>query len=132
MGERSIGMFGYSWQLICYVLLFIIKTFPHSRTKTGVVGLMRSGVQELGPFNVNRNAVCLGHADTKTAALVACLALDKARYISGQTVKLDGGLMISSAMVSASRRRVYGLILRGFVRRNLSVSSRLATVAGQS
>lgn len=37
----------------------------YSATKTGAIGLMRSVAMELGPHNINCNAVCLGHADTE-------------------------------------------------------------------
>lgn len=107
-------------------------TAAYSAAKTGVIGLMRSISQELAPYNVNCNAVCLGHADTEmmrgvdrrvcaeegwepgtflrqlaesnpmkrlgtveeTAALVAFLASDEARYINGQAIEIDGGLVL--------------------------------------
>jgi NAD(P)-dependent dehydrogenase (short-subunit alcohol dehydrogenase family) len=37
----------------------------YSAAKTGGIGLMRSVAMELGPYNINCNAVCLGHADTE-------------------------------------------------------------------
>jgi NAD(P)-dependent dehydrogenase (short-subunit alcohol dehydrogenase family) len=40
-------------------------TAAYSAAKTGGIGLVRSVAQELGPYNVNCNAVCLGHADTE-------------------------------------------------------------------
>lgn len=108
-------------------------TAAYSAAKTGAIGLARSVAQELGPFNVNCNAVCLGHADTEmlravdarvcaengwapgaylkelaesnpmkrlgtieeTAALVAFLASDEARYINGQAIEIDGGRIMS-------------------------------------
>lgn len=105
----------------------------YSATKTGAIGLVRSVAMELGPHNINCNAVCLGHADTEmlhevdrsicaengwkpgtfiqqlmesnpmkrlatleeTAALVAFLASDEARYINGQAIEIDGGRIMS-------------------------------------
>jgi NAD(P)-dependent dehydrogenase (short-subunit alcohol dehydrogenase family) len=108
-------------------------TAAYSAAKTGAIGLVRSIAQELGPYNVNCNAVCLGHADTEmmravdqrvcaengwppgaylkqladenpmrrlgtaeeTAALVAFLASDEARYINGQAIEIDGGRIMA-------------------------------------
>ncbi len=108
-------------------------TAAYSAAKTGALGLMRSVAQELGPYNVNCNAVCLGHADTEmmravdarvcaeegwapgsylqkliennpmrrlgtveeVAALTAFLASAEARYINGQAIEIDGGLVMS-------------------------------------
>jgi NAD(P)-dependent dehydrogenase (short-subunit alcohol dehydrogenase family) len=105
----------------------------YSAAKTGAVGLVRSVAMELAPYNVNCNAVCLGHADTElmqevdrqvcqreswqpgsflqqlaqsnpmkrlgtveeTAALAAFLASTEARYINGQAIEIDGGLVMS-------------------------------------
>ncbi len=107
-------------------------TAAYSASKSGELGLMRSVAQELGPHNVNCNAVCLGHADTEmmravdariceengwapgtylqqlaeknpmrrlgtveeTAAFVAFLASEEARYINGQAIEIDGGLLM--------------------------------------
>lgn len=105
----------------------------YSAAKTGGIGLARSVAMELGPYNVNCNAVCLGHADTElmrevdrrvceengwtpgtylkeladtnpmkrlgtvdeTAALVAFLACEEARYINGQAIEIDGGRIMN-------------------------------------
>lgn len=37
----------------------------YSAAKTGEIGLVRSVAMELGPYNINCNTVCLGHADTE-------------------------------------------------------------------
>lgn len=108
-------------------------TAAYSAAKSGALGLMRSVAQELGPHNINCNAVCLGHADTEmmravdarvcaeqgwepgtflrnlaaqnpmrrlgtpqeVAALTAFLASDEARYINGQAIEIDGGLLMT-------------------------------------
>ena len=108
-------------------------TAAYSASKSGGLGLMRSVAQELGCYNINCNAVCLGHADTEmmravdcriceeecweegtylkqvaaqnpmrrlgtleeVAALIAFLASDEARYINGQAIEIDGGLVMS-------------------------------------
>jgi NAD(P)-dependent dehydrogenase (short-subunit alcohol dehydrogenase family) len=41
------------------------ETAAYSAAKSGALGLMHSVAMELGPYNVNCNAVCLGHADTE-------------------------------------------------------------------
>lgn len=108
-------------------------TAAYSAAKSGALGLMRSIAQELGAYNVNCNAVCLGHADTdmlrvvdaricaeegwepgtfmnnlaqqnpmkrlgtmqEVAALTSFLASDEARYINGQAIEIDGGILMS-------------------------------------
>jgi NAD(P)-dependent dehydrogenase (short-subunit alcohol dehydrogenase family) len=108
-------------------------TAAYSAAKSGAIGVVRSVAQELASYNVNCNAVCLGHADTElmrgvdrrvcaeegwapgtflknlaegnpmkrlgtvqeTAALAAYLASDEARYINGQAIEIDGGLVMS-------------------------------------
>ena len=41
------------------------ETAAYSAAKSGGIGLVRSVAMELGPYNVNCNAICLGHADTE-------------------------------------------------------------------
>jgi 3-oxoacyl-[acyl-carrier protein] reductase len=90
----------------------------YTTSKGGVVGFTRSLARELAPFHVNVNAVCPGAIRTRAhdrlprevidkvrtsvpmgyvaepedvAGVVAFLASDDARYITGQSILIDGG-----------------------------------------
>ncbi|HYB42885.1 MAG TPA: SDR family NAD(P)-dependent oxidoreductase [Candidatus Methylomirabilis sp.] len=90
----------------------------YAAAKMGVVGFTRSLARELAPFRVNVNAVCPGAIRTRAhdrlpaevidkvrnsvpmgyvaepddvAGVVAFLASDDARYITGQSILIDGG-----------------------------------------
>jgi NAD(P)-dependent dehydrogenase (short-subunit alcohol dehydrogenase family) len=90
----------------------------YAAAKMGVIGFTRSLARELAPFRVNVNAVCPGAIRTRAhdrlpaevidkvrnsvpmgyvaepedvAGVVAFLASDDARYITGQSILIDGG-----------------------------------------
>ena len=95
-----------------------IGTVDYASAKAGVLGFTRALARELGPFKVNVNAVCPGPTNTRAmqripkdayeraknmiplgelsepediANAVVFLSSDKARFITGQTLMVNGG-----------------------------------------
>lgn len=95
----------------------------YSASKAGIIGYTKAIARELGPFNVNVNAVAPGLIETSMlresssrdkivdmamgeivlkrlgqpedlANVIVFLASDKARHITGEVIKVDGGQYI--------------------------------------
>jgi len=91
----------------------------YSASKAGIIGLTKALAREVGPYNVRVNALAPGYVDTdmvqgikeerkaeilkriplqrfgkaeEVAKAAIFLASDKAKYITGQVITIDGGL----------------------------------------
>ena len=61
----------------------------YSASKAGVIGLTKAAAKELASRNITVNAEVEDIAET-----VVFLASDKAKYITGQVICVDGGIAI--------------------------------------
>lgn len=95
------------------------RQLNYASSKAGIIGLTKSLAKEVASYNIRVNAVAPGYIETdmtkdlkqkedfikmipfsrfgkpeEVAKVVSFLASDKANYITGQVIKVDGGLVI--------------------------------------
>jgi 3-oxoacyl-[acyl-carrier protein] reductase len=91
----------------------------YAASKAGIIGFTKALAKEVGPYNIRVNAIAPGFIETdmlktvkrpdeflkwiplarfgepkEVAEAVLFLASDYARYITGQVIRVDGGLAI--------------------------------------
>ena len=100
-------------------LVGIARQTNYSASKAGIIGFSKSLAKEVAPYNIRVNAVCPGFIETdmvnslsgdikksikesiplkrlgranEVAQLCVFLAADKSSYITGEAIRIDGGL----------------------------------------
>jgi 3-oxoacyl-[acyl-carrier protein] reductase len=72
----------------------ILPTYAaYVATKGAVEQLMHVLAKELGPRQITANAVSPGTTDTELFSEVAFLANDDPRWITGQNIRANGGII---------------------------------------
>ncbi len=100
-------------------LIGLARQTNYSASKAGIIGFTKALAKEVGAYNIRANVVCPGYIDTdmvsyvkedikkqilefipekrfgtadEVAGVCVFLASDKANYITGEIIKIDGGL----------------------------------------
>ena len=104
------------------VLLGSRNFLTHVSAKAGVIGFTRALATEVGEYDINVNVVAPGHVDTargasagqsstvttdrpmarkarpeEIAAVVRHLCMPEGRYVTGQTIHVNGGMLFAGA-----------------------------------